>query len=199
MKIVAGLGNPGTKYARTRHNAGFLALDEIVRFLHAEGPQEKHKAQLWRTKAAGTDVLLMKPQTFMNLSGESVAPPFHFHKCEAKDLIVIHDELDLPFGAIRIKVGGGNGGHNGLKSIDEHVGSENVAYIRIRVGIDHPRKRSLPLDVADYVLQKFDPIEEQELAEILKNVTGAVELILQGKTQEAMNRYHPAMKQEKEK
>jgi peptidyl-tRNA hydrolase, PTH1 family len=199
MKMIVGLGNPGSKYAKTRHNVGFRALDVLVRELKAVGPQEKHHAQLWRTQAAGSDVLLLAPQTFMNLSGESVGPPFHFHKCQPQDLIVIHDELDLPFGAIRIKIGGGNGGHNGLRSIDEHVGAEKSGYIRIRVGIDHPRKRSLPLDVADYVLQKFDPIEEKELEDVLKDVSGAVALVLQGRTQEAMNRYHPNLKQEKEK
>ncbi len=200
MKIIVGLGNPGTRYQQTHHNIGFLAVDYLVNQWNARGPIEKYKGKLWQcsldTPNGKVDVFLVQPQTFMNLSGETVGPLYKFYKCAPEDLVVIHDELDLDPGVLRIKAGGGNGGHNGLKSLDEHLGGENLNYSRIRLGIGHPRRLNLPMDVADFVLMKFKPEDAAALTDIFKDVEGAIRLILSGKSKEAMNRYHSTPKAE---
>src|SRR4051794_16113943 len=138
MKIVVGLGNPGPKYETTRHNVGFLAVDRLIDEWKATGPASKHQGEVYQADVRGEKVLLVKPETFMNLSGRCVAPLMVFFKCKPSDLIVIHDDLDLiPF-ALRIKTGGGTGGHNGLKSLDESLGAGQNGYHRIRIGIGHP-------------------------------------------------------------
>src|SRR3954466_1537588 len=132
MLIIAGLGNPGAKYAGNRHNIGFMAVDAIYR-RHSFSPwSKKFKAEISEGEIDGEKVLLIKPQTFMNLSGESVGEAMRFYKLTPADITVFHDELDLPAAKVRVKIGGGHGGHNGLKSIDAHCGRD---YRRVRLGI----------------------------------------------------------------
>lgn len=167
-KLIVGLGNPGPKYNWTRHNAGFIVLDRFAALagipisknsfagLYGEGNFKDHR------------LLLLKPQTFMNLSGRSVAAALRFHKLETSDLLVIHDELDIPFGQIKLKDGGGHGGHNGLRSLQQELGSND--YPRLRIGISKP----LHGDMADYVLTNFG---KQELAALPQLVDGAVDAL----------------------
>jgi PTH1 family peptidyl-tRNA hydrolase len=190
MKIIVGLGNPGPKYETTRHNIGFLCVDYLVDQWRAQGPVIKHQAEIYQTTVEGEQVILMKPQTFMNLSGRSVGPLYQFYKCEPKDVIVIHDELDIDPLEIRFKTGGSPGGHNGLKSMDECLGSLNTGYNRVRLGIGHPRNFNLKMDVADYVLGKIPESDWEELEPLFQKAEGGIRLILKGKINEAMNKFH---------
>jgi PTH1 family peptidyl-tRNA hydrolase len=135
MLLVAGLGNPGPRYAKQRHNIGFMAADAIARRHSFSQWSKKFKGEIAEGQLAGEKVLLIKPQTFMNLSGDAVGEAMRFYKLTPADLIVIYDELDLAPGKVRVKTGGGNGGHNGIKSIDAHCGKD---YRRLRLGIGHP-------------------------------------------------------------
>src|SRR5210317_1683475 len=145
MKLIVGLGNPGAKYARNRHNIGFMAVDRIASD-HGFGPwKPKFQGQIAEGRLGREKVLLLKPETFMNKSGQSVGEAMRFYKLEPEDVIVIHDELDLAPGKVRVKQGGGHAGHNGLRSIHAHIG-EN--YARVRLGIGHPGRKDL---VAHYV------------------------------------------------
>jgi PTH1 family peptidyl-tRNA hydrolase len=135
MLLIVGLGNPGPKFARHRHNVGFMAVDRIINRHSFIQSQNKFKSEIFEGKLAHEKALIIKPQTFMNLSGEAVGEVMRFYKLDISDIIVIHDELDLVAGKTRIKTGGSHGGHNGLRSIDAHCGKE---YQRIRIGIDHP-------------------------------------------------------------
>jgi PTH1 family peptidyl-tRNA hydrolase len=196
MKLVVGLGNPGSKYETTRHNVGFLAVDRLVEKWKAQGPQVKNQGEIYQTSLQGEKILLVKPQTFMNRSGVSVAPLFQFYQCDANDLIVIHDDLDLNPLTLRLKTGGGAGGHNGLKSIDESLGKNLNGYHRVRIGIGHPaRLVDSPRDwsklsPADYVLMPFTEDELARLDPLLDEVADAIEEIIQGKIQAAMTRVH---------
>ena len=135
MWLIVGLGNPGGSYARNRHNIGFMAADEIVR-RHCFSPwRSKYQGQIAEGTIAGEKVLVLKPETYMNLSGQSVAAAARFHKIPNGNVIALHDEIDLPPGKVRVKKGGGAAGHNGLKSIDAHLGND---YWRVRLGIGHP-------------------------------------------------------------
>ncbi|MBL7716405.1 MAG: aminoacyl-tRNA hydrolase [Bdellovibrionales bacterium] len=192
MKLIVGLGNPGQKYETTRHNVGFLIIDQLVDEWKATGPTTKNQAEVWSATIAGEKALLIKPQTFMNLSGRSVGPFFQFHKCEPGDLIVIYDELDLKPSSYRLKTGGGTGGHNGLKSIDEALGSANNGYHRIRMGIGHPRALNLKMEPADYVLGRFSDDELAGVAQNALDVRKAIELIVAGDMKQAMNLYNRA-------
>ena len=155
MWLVVGLGNPGTEYERTRHNIGFMTLDRLVGMsgAHAASSSSFH-GELFKK----SNLLLLKPMTYMNRSGIAVAAVRQFYKIETDHVIVIHDDLDLPFGTLRFKKGGGSGGHNGLKSIDAMVGSD---YIRVRMGIGKPPYKS---QVTDYVLHEFSSQEQPLLA-----------------------------------
>lgn len=156
FKLIVGLGNPGTKHEKDRHNAGFWVVDELARLYGGQWQEEtKFQGQLAKIKLGSNDVYLLKPNTFMNRSGQSVAAICRFHKIDAKAILAIHDELDLKPGVARLKWAGGLGGHNGLKDISAHLNTND--YWRLRIGIGHPRdseegKRNL--DVADYVLKK---------------------------------------------
>jgi len=154
MKLIIGLGNPGTQYEDTRHNIGFNVIDSLISSLGARDiSKNSFYGELYRTH----DTLLLKPTTYMNLSGKSVIAVKNFFKVELSNIIIIHDDLDLPFGALKFKVGGGHGGHNGLKSIDSAIGKE---YTRIRMGIGKPLYKS---QVADYVLAKFSAQERSSI------------------------------------
>lgn len=191
MKIIVGLGNPGPQYELTRHNVGFLAIDRLIDRWKASGPVSKHQGEVYSGTFDGMKILLVKPMTFMNLSGRCVAPLFNFYQCHSEDLVVIHDELDLAPETLRLKTGGGTGGHNGLKSIDGLIGKENLNYHRIRIGIGRPsdagRKNISP---ADYVLQAFSDEELKKLDSLLDDVADAAEEVLRGRIQTAMNKYH---------
>jgi PTH1 family peptidyl-tRNA hydrolase len=160
MRLIVGLGNPGPRYARTRHNIGFMAVDEIVRRHSFPALKERFKGLFAEGIIAGQRVMLLKPQTFMNDSGESVGAAARFFKLEAGDVAVIHDELDLAEGKLRVKRGGGAAGHNGLRSIDALFAND---YWRVRIGIGHPGAKEL---VLPYVLQNF-PAEETVWVEAL--------------------------------
>lgn len=198
MKMVVGLGNPGPKYETTRHNAGFLAADRLIEKWRASGPNDTHEGEVFQTSVAGEKVLIIKPQTFMNVSGRCVGPLFKFYKLKPEDLIVIYDDLDLIPLQLRIKTGGGTGGHNGLKSIDEHLGQANNGYHRIRIGIGHPSKVQTPgaaRSVVDYVLQQFSDEELDKLDALLDNVSLAVEKIIAGDVRSAMNEFNREKKE----
>jgi PTH1 family peptidyl-tRNA hydrolase len=189
-KIVVGLGNPGPKYETTRHNVGWLALDRLVDRWRAQGPQTKFNAEVFTADVKGERVTLMKPQTFMNNSGQSVGPMFQFLKCKPDDLIVLYDELDLHRASFRLKTGGGAGGHNGIKSIDQHIGAANNAYHRVRIGIGHPRTLNLKIQPVDYVLGQFADEELGPLDALFERIADAVELLVAGDTRKAMNVYN---------
>jgi PTH1 family peptidyl-tRNA hydrolase len=150
VKLVVGLGNPGDAYARTRHNVGWFVVDHLARHLGAGFTLKKFGAELAEARIDGERVWLMKPQTFMNHSGEAVRPALEFWKLELPDLVVVHDDLELDPFRVQVKVGGGHGGHNGLKSVNAHVGSPD--YARVRVGVGRPPAQ---VDPADWVLGRF--------------------------------------------
>ena len=170
MKLIVGLGNPGTKYAKNRHNVGFFVVDDLRASLGLPDWKEKFSGVFTKGSAKGEDVVLLKPLTYMNESGRSVQPAVaFFHADVAKELIVIHDELDLPFGDVRLKVAGGHAGHNGLRSIMAVLGGD---FTRVRIGIGRP-PAGFQGDVADYVLQNFDPIESATMGDIVKKASDA--------------------------
>jgi peptidyl-tRNA hydrolase, PTH1 family len=191
MWLVVGLGNPGKKYERTRHNVGFMAVDAIAA-KHAFPPaREKFSAQFTRAFAMTNDVAILKPQTFMNDSGDSVQPAAAFLKVQVSDVIVIHDELDLPFGTVRLKKGGGHGGHNGLRSLLERLGAPD--FVRVRMGVGRP-PADFKGDVADYVLGGFASDEAEALQAMIAAAEKAVATILKLGVQDAMNRINVAPK-----
>jgi PTH1 family peptidyl-tRNA hydrolase len=185
MKIIVGLGNPGKKYERTRHNAGFLVVDALARSLRFDLSQEKYHALVGKGRIGKEDVLLAKPQTYMNESGRSVGSIMRYTSAAAPDLIVVHDDLDLPLGAVRVKSGGGHGGHNGLRSIIDHLGAPD--FIRVRVGIGRP---SPGRDAADYVLSPFSPEERAVAEEAFGRAADAIEAILADGLTKAMNAFN---------
>ncbi len=190
MKLIAGLGNPGPKYETTRHNAGFLAIDRMVDRWSARGPEGDSEGDLWEATVGGEKVLLVKPLTFMNNSGRCIAPLFKFYKLKPEDLIVIHDEIDLKPLQLRIKTGGGAGGHNGIRSIDAHLGAGLLNYHRIRVGVGKPLKGQPGPQVVDYVLQQFTDEELEALDPVLDDVAKAAELLVAGDVRKAMNEFN---------
>ncbi len=190
MRLVVGLGNPGAKYETTRHNAGFLAIDRLVEAWKADGPVVKHEGEIYEGRVGGERVMLVKPHTFMNLSGRCVAPLFTFYKCEPGDLTVIHDDLDLKPVSLRLKSGGGAGGHNGLTSIDECLGAGKTGYHRVRVGIGHPASLGLKLSPVDYVLRPFSDDELARLDPLLDRVVQAVERLVRDDVKGAMNEFN---------
>ena len=163
--LIVGLGNPGDKYSATRHNVGFVAVD----FLAGENVTWKKEKDALTTSVDvnGRKVIFAKPQTFMNNSGVPVQSLMQFYKIPIENLVVIHDDMDLPVGSIREKTGGGSAGHNGIKSIDKFVGNE---YHRIRIGIGHPRDVELQMDPADWVLGKFASSEMKEINKVIKTI-----------------------------
>lgn len=182
MKLVVGLGNPGPRYERTRHNVGFLVLDELVRRWGGSF-REKFKGLTTKAVIRGHEGFLVKPQTFMNLSGESVQAAAHFFSLLPSDIVVVHDELDLPLGAVRVKFKGGHGGHNGLRSIVQHCGAE---FVRVRCGIGRPPKG----DAVNWVLGGFGDEELPWVAPMVERAANAVETIAVEGLSAAMNRFN---------
>jgi PTH1 family peptidyl-tRNA hydrolase len=164
MRLFAGLGNPGDGYSRNRHNIGFMALDAIARVHRASPWRRKFQGDLAEATLGGERVLLLKPLTFMNESGRSVGEALRFHKLDVADLAVFHDELDLPAARLRVKTGGGNAGHNGLRSITQHCGND---YVRVRLGIGHPGDKAR---VHGYVLSDFAASEAGWLSALCRLV-----------------------------
>lgn len=213
MKLVVGLGNPGPKYETTRHNVGFLAVDRLVDRWRAVGPQLRSEAEVYQAKFMDAPTWLIKPQTFMNLSGKSVAPIFKFYQLKPEDLLVIHDDLDLPLHTLRLKTGGGAGGHNGIKSIDECLGKGLQGYHRLRIGIGRPgssepesgdsepspNSKQAKVSVPDYVLGAYSKKELQELDRVLDDAADAVEMVLRGDILKAMNQFNRKNTQSKNK
>ena len=185
MKLIVGLGNPGGEYDETRHNVGFQVIDELKQqFSHAVF-DKKFKGLVTRARIGGEDAVLLKPMTYMNLSGESVGPAAGFYKIPPEDIIVIHDELDIEPGRIKLKKGGGHGGHNGLKSLVKHL--PNANFTRVRLGIGRPPPR---WETANYVLGKFTKQEQPVIEEVISSATKAVEVILEEGLPSAMKEYN---------
>ena len=163
--MIVGLGNPGTEYERTRHNVGFMA----VAYLAGENATwtNEHNAMTYHTDIDGRRVIFVRPMTFMNLSGDAVGAIARFYKIPTENIVVIHDDMDIPVGSVREKVGGGSAGHNGIKSIDTAVGAE---YRRIRIGIGHPRDFGLKMDPSDWVLGRFSDDDMTKVVDVIKNI-----------------------------
>ncbi|AWB49716.1 aminoacyl-tRNA hydrolase [Gemmobacter aquarius] len=175
MKLIVGLGNPGAKYAGNRHNIGFMALDRIAAD-HGFSPwKAQFKGLVAQGQLGAEKVLLLKPQTFMNVSGESVRPAMEFWKLTPADITVFHDELDLAPGKARVKAGGGHAGHNGLRSMHQHLGTD--AYNRVRLGIGHPGHKDA---VAAYVLNDFAKSEQDWLDDLLRGISDGAEALANG-------------------
>ncbi len=179
--LIVGLGNPGEKYASTRHNIGFVVIDELVKRWKLNNPQKKFHAILQDTTVQNGRVLLLKPQTYMNLSGQSVQEAAHFFKLEPQQLVVISDDLDTPVGQVRMRLQGGSGGHNGLKSITEMLGTEKYARIRIGIG----RQPEIPIE--NYVLMKIPKSEEKLYEDAVLHATLGIEEILKHGLEKSMN------------
>ena len=187
IKLVVGLGNPGSEYERTRHNAGFRAVDNIAFRLDRARFQRAFRGRFTRVDLPDSDLTLglLKPQTYMNRSGQSVGRAVRELKIETKDLLVVHDDLDLPLGRIRVKIGGGTAGHKGLESIAGALGAKD--FLRLRIGIDKPTEA----DATDYVLGRFRADEEVILEnEVLPKVVEAVMMILKEGPEKAMNLFN---------
>lgn len=180
-----GLGNPGREYRITRHNTGFLVIDRFAQDHSFKLTKRKFYARIGTGKISGISVILAKPLTFMNLSGESVAPLVGFFSLKDSELVVVHDDLDLSFGRIRIKVGGGDAGHQGLRSIIESLGTSD--FIRIRVGIGRPPKGTT---ATEYVLHNYNPDERKELENIVARASEALEKILKYGVPRAMTEFN---------
>ena len=183
--LVAGLGNPGPSYAGNRHNAGSLTADVLAARAGVRFRAGKFRAATAEGRVAGSGVIIVKPLTFMNDSGVSVAGVSGYHRLDPEHIVVVHDELDLPFGAIRLKRGGGNNGHNGLRSVTAHLGTRE--YYRVRIGIGRPPGR---MDPAAYVLRDFSSAERKELPFLLDRAADAVEALLTDDLVAAQNRFH---------
>ncbi|MGW3044703.1 aminoacyl-tRNA hydrolase [Kitasatospora sp. NPDC001159] len=182
--LVVGLGNPGEQYARNRHNIGFMVVDLLARRLGAKFKAHKSRAQVAEGRLAGRRVVLAKPMSFMNLSGGPVTALRDFYKVPASALIVVHDELDIDYAALRLKLGGGDNGHNGLKSITKSLGPD---YHRVRCGIGRPPGR---MEVADFVLKDFSSTERKELEWFVDRSADAVEALLSEGLERAQGTYN---------
>ncbi len=185
--LVVGLGNPGPQYAANRHNAGFMVADLLAGRVGATFRRHKSRARVAEGRLAGVPVTIAKPQGFMNLSGGPVASLGGFYKIPPARVVVVHDELDVPFGVIRLKLGGGDNGHNGLRSVTAVLGTRD--YYRARFGIGRPPGR---MDPADYVLHDFSPAEREQLPELLASCADAVTALLGHGLAAAQNKFHPA-------
>ena len=184
--LILALGNPGEKYSKTRHNAGFIAADYITKQLGITKEKKKFSSLYRESSINSNKIILAYPQTYMNLSGDAANSILSFYKIPVGNLIVLHDETAIPLGKIRINVKGSDGGHNGIKDIIKKTGTQE--FIRIRIGIGakpHP-----DYILADYVLSKFSADELKTIENVCKDIYGALEMILEGKTEQAMNKYN---------
>lgn len=185
MKILAGLGNPGLKYELTRHNAGFIILDNFAEKHGFSLKKVKFKSVYEKVRFNGEDLILLKPQTYMNKSGEAIREAADFFKVDNKDIIVIYDDIDLDLGRLRVKAFGSSGHHNGMRSIINHLGGQD--FPRIRIGISKPPPR---MDLADYVLGKFTDQELRVFNKLIDHGVGACEVLITDGPDKAMNIYN---------
>ncbi|MCK9900312.1 MULTISPECIES: aminoacyl-tRNA hydrolase [Parafrankia] len=183
--LVVGLGNPGPGYAGNRHNIGFMVVELLAERTGARLRSHRARADVDQVRLAGQPAVLARPRTFMNVSGPPAAGLRAFYKTDVARVIVVHDELDIPFGAIRLKRGGGDNGHNGLRSITSALGSRD--YLRVRVGIGRPPGR---MDPADFVLRDFSTVERKELPLLVDSAADAVESLVHEELSVAQNRFH---------
>ena len=185
--LVAGLGNPGPGYAGNRHNVGQMVLDELAKRVGSKFKTHPSRAQIiqGRISVGGPRVVLAKPMTYMNLSGGPVANLAKFFGIGVENLIVVHDEIDIPFDTVKLKRGGGEGGHNGLRDISKAMGSKD--YLRVRAGVGRPPGR---MDTADWVLQDFSKSEKQNLPFLIDNSADAVELLMSSGLEAAQAKFH---------
>lgn len=184
--LVVGLGNPGAQYADTRHNAGFFVVDELVR--RAGGKLKAHKSRtsdVLEARVSGVPAVLAEPRSYMNESGGPVASLRDYYKVAPERIVVVHDELDIPFGTVKLKLGGGDGGHNGLKSIRRSIGTGD--FVRVRFGIGRPPGR---MDAAAFVLKPFSGTERKDLAWAVDRAADAVESVIADGLEAAQNQYH---------
>jgi peptidyl-tRNA hydrolase, PTH1 family len=182
IRLIVGLGNPGREYESTRHNVGFQWVDELARIQKLSFKSEaKFHGVTARGQLQGHEILLLKPQTFMNVSGRSVVALVQFYKIAPAEMLVVHDDLDLPPGVARLKMGGGHGGHNGLKDIIAHLASKD--FWRLRIGIGHPGDRA---EVSDYVLNDPRREERELIVEAMRKAQEIAHLVIEGKTEAAM-------------
>jgi PTH1 family peptidyl-tRNA hydrolase len=186
--IVAGLGNPGPEYSRNRHNVGFAVADLLATRAGVAFKRDRARAQLATGRLAGRPVLLVKPMSYMNVSGGPLTSVSGYYKVPPDRTIVVHDELDLPFGTIRLKLGGGDNGHNGLRSVTRSLGTRH--YFRVRVGVGRPSGRQ---DPADFLLSDFTSAERKELPFIVDRAADAVEALLSRGLAAAQNEFHTAV------
>ncbi|WP_344970639.1 aminoacyl-tRNA hydrolase [Salinactinospora qingdaonensis] len=185
--LIVGLGNPGPKYAGNRHNVGFMVVDALAQRAGERWKAHKTRAEVAQGRVAGVPAVLAKPRTFMNLSGGPVAGLTSFYTIPLERVLVIHDELDIPYGALKLKRGGGSGGHNGLRSITAAV--DGPDYVRLRFGIDRPPGR---MEAADYVLKDFTKAEVKELDLNIERAADAVETVITEGLEKAQQVYHTA-------
>ncbi len=180
--LIAGLGNPGREYQQTRHNAGFMFANALAEKVGITFSRMEMKAIVAKTRIEGYQVVLAKPQTYMNRSGQAVSSLVRFYKIPLNGLLVVYDDVDLPFGAVRMRPGGGAGGHNGMRSIIQSLGSQD--FPRLRIGVNRPPGQ---MDAADYVLQDFTMVEQKELGEIFSHAIDAAMLFITQGLDMAMN------------
>jgi PTH1 family peptidyl-tRNA hydrolase len=187
LALVAGLGNPGVRYDPTRHNAGFWFVDEVVRRHGGSFRLDtRFNGEVAQVEVGGTRLTLLKPATFMNRSGQSVATLARYFKLDVEQILIVHDEIDLPAGAARLKTGGGPGGHNGLKDIIAQLGN-NRGFHRLRLGVGHPGERD---QVIDYVLHRPRAEEQRQIEEAMADAMDVFELVAGGDMANAMQRLH---------
>jgi peptidyl-tRNA hydrolase, PTH1 family len=187
LNAIVGLGNPGAEYDRTRHNAGFWFVDALAAAYRGSFRTEaKFFAEVARVRIGNSDVLLVKPSTFMNRSGQAIQALAAFYKLDPADILVVHDEMDLPVGAMRLKLAGGHGGHNGLRSVHQHIGE---GYRRLRVGIGHPGSKEL---VLGYVLGRASVADDKLIHQGIANAAAAIPVWLEQSWDKAMQQLHSA-------
>lgn len=185
MKLIVGLGNPTPQYDKTRHNVGFAVIDHLMNEYGIALDTAKHKGFYGKGRIAGESVILLKPMTYMNLSGESVVQVANYYKVAPKDVIVVYDDINLDVGRLRIREKGSAGGHNGIKNIIAHLGTDEFPRIRVGVGMKPPK-----MDLADYVLSRFSKEEEALMEEGYEKAAKAMELMVEDEISQAMNLYN---------
>jgi PTH1 family peptidyl-tRNA hydrolase len=185
LKLLVGLGNPGPEYARTRHNVGYLVADEVARMSGAGFTLKKFSAEIAEAAIGGERIWIVKPQTYMNHSGEAVGAALRFWKLSAADLVVVHDDLELEPFRVQVKVGGGHGGHNGLKSVNAHVGSPE--YARVRLGVGRPPPA---VDPADWVLGRFARADDRAVEDLVERGAAAARAVVVDGAAKAMNEFN---------
>ena len=192
MILIAGLGNPGKEYENTRHNAGFLVLDTLAQKLGADLSERKHRALCGKAVIGGQKVILLKPQTYMNSSGESIRAAADYYKVPPEDILVVYDDISLAPGQLRIRAKGSAGGHNGIKSIIAHLGTQEFPRVKVGIGEKPPR-----MDLADYVLGHFSSGEKKIMEEAAKEAAGAICEIVNVGIEQAMNDHNRRKEEQK--